>query len=156
MAAEFTVTRATTDDALFLAPRLRAADRAEILAAGVDPQAALVDGIAGSTWAYSVRVNGEVAAIVGVAPMGLLLGETGVPWLLASDLALKHWRRLVITGPWWIDRMHDTYPNLVNMVHSRNRLAIKWLRYAGFTVHEPTIRMPTGELFHLFERTKNV
>lgn len=156
MAAEIRVRGATREDALFLAPRLRRADREEVEAAGVTPLDALLGGLDRATWAYSVVVDGEVAAIIGVSPMGLLLGEVGIPWLLGSNALLKEWRRMCKAAPEWIKHMHYYYPVLVNMVHAKNVLAVKWLRHAGFTVHEPTIRMPSGELFCLFERSRDV
>lgn len=156
MEAEIRVRRASADDARALAPRLREADRVEVLAAGVQPLDALLGGLERATWAYSIVVDGEVAAILGVAPMGALLGDSGIPWLLGSDLALRHWRRLCKSGPFWIERMHESYAHLVNMVHARNVLAIKWLRYAGFVVHEETITMPSGEQFLIFERKRDV
>lgn len=156
MAAEIRVRAATREDAEFLAPRLRRADREEVEAAGVTPLDALLGGLDRATWAYSIVVEGEVAAIIGVSPMGSLTSDTGIPWLLGSDALLRQWRRMCKVAPEWIGHMHEFYPVLVNMVHAKNVLAVKWLRHAGFIVHEPTIRMPSGELFCLFERSRDV
>lgn len=135
-----------------LARTMRAADRAEIAACGVpDANEALQISLERSTWAYCALVDGEVAAIFGIAPWGSLIGPMGVPWLLGSDLILRHRKLFVRMAPLYIERMRSVHPHLLNIVDSRNALAVRWLRRAGFTVHSPNYVAPTGVLFHVFE-----
>lgn len=135
-----------------LARTMRAADRAEIAACGVpDPANALQWSLDRATWAYCALVDGEVAAIFGIAPYGSLVGGTGVPWLLGSDLLQKHRKAFLRLAPHYIELMRMVHPKLLNIVDSRNTLAVRWLRHAGFTVHPASFVMPSGVLFHVFE-----
>ena len=135
-----------------LARTMRQADRDEIAACGVpDPVEALQVSLYRSTWAYCALIDGEVAAIFGIAPWGSLVGETGVPWLLGSNVILKHRKVFMRMAPHYIELMRRVHPKLLNIVDSRNTLAVRWLRRAGFTVHPPSHVAPTGVLFHCFE-----
>lgn len=128
---------AREEDALRLAPRLRAADVAEIQAAsGAAPEDALRDGIALSRSAYAIThrdADPEDAplALFGVAdhPAG---PEIGAPWLLAHRDLPRIARALYREAAGWIDRLAEGRAMLSNCVDARNTLHIRWLRLLDF------------------------
>lgn len=147
-------TAPTEADIQHVARHMRAADRAECEAAGfTDMLAVLREEVKISAFCWAVRIDGEPAALFGVAPLNGLLGDTGVPWLLGTPLVVQHRRAFIRTSAAYIDRMHAAFSHLLNFVHAENTQAVRWLRHAGFTVHEPPVPFgPKGALFHRFEK----
>lgn len=142
-------------DADELAAGLRQQDIDELNAAGHhDHRAVIADGVARSDWCLTALVGGRVACIFGVARMGTLLDPRGIPWMLGTDLVQQHRRAFVRLAPHYIQRMLQDYPHLVNVVHARNTLAVRWLQRAGFALRPP--HQHNGEPFHVFEMTRHV
>lgn len=137
-------------DCVELAAGLRQQDVDELNAAGYSDHLKVIRvSVARSDWARTALVDGKVACIFGVAPMGGLLDPRGVPWMLGTDLVPQNRRALARLAPGYIRSMLQTYPHLLNTVHARNTLAVRWLARAGFTLHAPHDH--NGEPFQLFE-----
>jgi hypothetical protein len=139
-------------DIEYLAENLRAQDRAEARACGLDVEQGLRDSIAQARFARTALINGRLAAIGGC---GVLAGSTvlapiGVPWLVGTDVLTRHPCVLQREARRYIAAMLEAYPHLMNVVHADNRTAVRWLRRLGFTVH-PAQPLHTGALFHVFE-----
>lgn len=132
---------------------MRACDVAEIWASHhYTAQAALLEGVAVSTLAYTAMVDGEPVCIFGVAPRSLLTGE-GLPWMLATDGLQQIERVLARMSKPVVEAMLDAYPMLGNWVDARNTRTIRWLKWLGFTV-EPAAPFGAEQLpFHRFWRT---
>ena len=147
---------ATVDHARALAPRMRAADAAEVWASGrLSPLEALERSLALSPMAWVGMVDGEPACIFGAASASLLGGE-GVPWLLGSDLIERHQRAFLRRNREYVRQMQAAFPVLRNMVDARNEVSIRWLRWLGFTI-EPAVRWgAAGMPFHPFWMTRDV
>lgn len=143
----------TEADVLHIATHMRAADVAECNAVGYyDMVAVLREEVAISALCWAVHIGGEPAALVGVAPLTGLFGETGVPWLLGTDLVTRHRRAFIRTSNQYIVRMHSAFSHLLNFVHAENVQSVRWLRHAGFTIHPAVPFGAKGELFHCFEK----
>lgn len=142
----------TPEDIDELAANLRDQDVAECHAGGhYDLRAVIADGVRRSTHCWAATIDGKLAAIVGVAPMGSMLDSRGVPWLLGTPLIPKHRRILTKVSRAYIPVMLAAYPHLANTVHADNTVAVTWLKHMGFTVHDALPLGPRGELFHPFE-----
>jgi hypothetical protein len=138
-----------------LAANLRQQDRDELDAAGrPDHLSTIRRAVSVSDWALTATVDDEVACIFGVAPMGGLLDPRGVPWMLGTDLVPQNRRALVRLAPQYIRAMLQAYPRLVNTVHARNTLAVRWLQRAGFEL--APAHDVNGEPFHVFEMHRHV
>jgi hypothetical protein len=138
-------------DAELLAPRLREADIAEILAASnMTPLQALESGAKNSMLSWTATIDDEIICMLGVTPISLLNG-IGCPWLLGSNLIDKHAGAFIKTSAAYIPRMLEVFPHLFNLVDARNKKAIRWLKRAGFLVHEPIEHGPHNMMFHPFE-----
>lgn len=153
---KFRIVPATEAHVEEMATRVRAADVEELWASGrKTPVEAMRLGIQVSTDAWAGLVDGEVMCVFGVAPYSMLTG-TGVPWMVGSTLIDRHASRFAMRCRPVVNRMLDDYPHLVNYVDSRNRRAIRWLRWLGFEVGEPEPYGWQGIPFHRFEMTREV
>lgn len=143
----------TTDDCIELVLRMRAADVAEVQAAGhEDLYAAVCDSVKRSTVANAVLINDELLCIFGIAPLnGQLLTDYGVPWLLGTDALLKHRAVLMRVAPGYIAEMRRLHPFLVNCVHAENVKAVAWLKRMGFALADAKPYGPKQAPFRLFQ-----
>ena len=131
-----TMTPAIEDDARELAPLLRAEDRAEVLALGVEPVDGLLQSLAAAREAWTYRDDSRIICMAGVSPLSLI-GHTGVPWLLGSPLVATHRRAFLIETRRMVARWLGWFPLLRNVVDARYDAAIRWLRWLGFSIGEP-------------------
>lgn len=137
-------------DALF--SNLRASDLAECRAYGRGgaTAAGVASNVNRSALCWSGFVDGDLAAILGVAPINMLTG-IGSPWMLGTPVLDAHQRILVRKTPEYIARMLKAFPHLVNFVHAHNTTSVRWLRRLGFSFSEPAPFGALGEPFHRFE-----
>ena len=147
--AEIRIRPTETGDAALLAANLRASDRAELQAVGFwDALAPIADSVVTSSLCWSAFADGELACILGVAPLG---EQTGAPWMLGTPVLDAQSRVLVRETPHYITRMLGAFPHLLNFVHAENTTSVRWLRRLGFTLHAAVPYGPCGEAFHPFE-----
>lgn len=137
------------EDVLLLAERMRACDRAELVASGAgDVLRVLRESVATSAECHSFFVGDELAAIVGVAHKNML-ARVGVPWALGTDVMDDHPRLVLACTRLMLLRWRNDYDCLNNWVHAENTRSIRWLRWAGFVV-EPAVTLATGAQFCRF------
>lgn len=147
---------AEIDDADELAPRLRPADRDELIAMeGPDVVRSLRGAIRMSAgrlpdMAWSVWLDGYLICLFGYIPRGALSDEAH-PWMVASTEIRRipgvHTRE----AKRYCSAALAEYPVLFNYVDARNTTSVAWLKRLGFTVGEAepmgVARLP----FHRFE-----
>ena len=127
------VRKATEKDVRYLTPRLREADLLEIRATGyTDPELCLMEGLQVSDACY-VAVDGDDNPVMigGVAPSPEIF--MGYGWVMASTAITKHWIPILRNTSKWINSYRGHYRLLTNVVHEKNELHIRWLRWAGFS-----------------------
>ena len=152
----YTILPATEADAIELAPRLRAEDVAEceaLLGPGAAPDA-LLASVRGAAEAWTGRVDGEIACMWGVNP-ATLIGVTGVPWMLGSDIAPAHATQWLRENKRWLPHALGLFPRLCNIVDARYDKAVRWIRWQGFTLHEALPLGFNGAMFIPFEMSRN-
>ncbi len=138
-------------DAAELAANLRRSDLAECQAYGrPDIAAGIISSANRSMLCWTGFVDGELAAIIGVAPINVMSG-IGSPWMLGTPVLDQHSRVLVRRTPEYIAKMLNAFPHLVNFVHAKNTTSVRWLRRLGFTLHAAQPYGALGEPFHPFE-----
>ncbi len=146
----YTILPATEAHARDLAPRLRAADRAEIEAAtGHAPEAALLESLDRSLEARVALLDGRPIAIWGMGTHSMMFGP-GVPWMVGSDELAGAGTRFLRESRAAIGWMLARYGRLVNWVDARNAPAIRYLGWLGFTFDEPAPWGVRGMAFHRF------
>lgn len=133
---QLSVRPARLGDASSLAPRLRASDIQEILAAGSPgPEASLRQGVELSTVSFAVvDEDDHPQLLMGVVPTGDPMA--GYVWMLSADILTTHQITLMKWTPAWLDVMHRHFPVLTNAVDARNLVHIRWLKRMGFTFLE--------------------
>lgn len=129
---------------------LRAADRIEVAATtDIPAHEALRDSIIHSPrYCKAGFADGELACVFGVGSG--LLSTTGCPWLLGSDRIARHPAAFIRRCKPYLDDMTQGFRYLENWVHADNRVAIRWLRWLGFTLEPPAPWGIKGALFHHF------
>lgn len=132
---------ATEAHAVALAARMRAGDRAEVLASsGSGPLEALVGSVrwsrshGGEAWAG--LIDGEVAAMFGVGRRSLL-SPVAIPWLLTGDLVDRHPVLFFRASREVVDLWLRHFAELEQAVDARYTQALRWARRLGFTVEAP-------------------
>jgi hypothetical protein len=126
-----TVRRATVEDALDLAPRLREEDKKELLAIGMTVEESLLEGVHSPDPCYvAVDDEGVPQIIFGTHPSDEHF--LGFIWMVGTDAVKTHWIQVLRETRPWIERIRGHYTVLANAVHADNEVHIKWLRWAGF------------------------
>lgn len=125
---------ATMADALDLAPRLRAADRAEMQAfTGMPPEIGLPLSLTGGgpTWTIRWDPSGHPLAIFGVGPVPHH-PQLGIVWMVGSDELFSRPMTFLRQSRLALDGLHQFHPLLGNYVDARNTVHIRWLQWLGF------------------------
>lgn len=139
------------DHAIMMADYIRDADREELRASsGQIPLLAMRSAIRYSDVAMTGFADGVPVCMWGVTRESLI-GNIGVPWMIATERLEKHARLFIRKCRKPLMEMRKEYDILTNYVDARNTRAIRWLEWMGFKIHDPK---PYGVLnlpFHKFE-----
>ena len=116
-----------------LLPQVRQADLDEIEGAlGVSMREALMDGVTGSCKVAKIVVGDKVLAVFGDADCPGLPG-VGVPWLISTVHVERHAKAFLQVCRPEVANMMTRHHGLLNFVDVRNTVAIRWLKWLGFT-----------------------
>lgn len=147
---------AVETDADDIEPRLRADDRAELVAAsGPDVLGQLREAVELSRgrlghMAFVAEHDGEIVALFGFVPVSALSG-TAHPWMVGTAGLARVPGMLNKLSRAYCSAVLAEYPLLVNYVDARNRTSIAWLKRLGFEIGDPTPFGVEGLPFHRFE-----
>ena len=130
-----TIRRATYSDAVYVAPRLREADKQECMATlGLPPELAIPPSVDGTRGVWAMCHDDDTPfGLFGIDPVDQN-PELGIVWMVSTDDLFKYKRDLVKLSHAMIDRLHDDYPLLGNHVDERNTKHIRYLRWLGFSM----------------------
>lgn len=121
-------------DVQAIAPRLRTADLAEVVAhSGLSAVDALGQGFLASERCMTVEFNGRPSAMFGIVPSGI----TGFPrlghvWLLGTDDIHLFSRQFLRQSVPWLKEICTGYDIVGNVVDARNAEHVRWLEWLGF------------------------
>lgn len=129
--------KASRNDAEVLAKDMRAADIEEVRAAGQTPLQSLLESLESSDMAYTVRFNGHVAFMFGVAPLpkpetALGTAEVGWAWLLTGNQCNHLPKTFLRQRDKCMRLLLDKHPTIVGFVWSEYRGALRMLQRIGF------------------------
>jgi hypothetical protein len=143
---------ATPEDVIFVAENLRQADRIETeTASGKPAVTSLLEALINSSETYAAVLSGDSTPFMlfGVSP-DPVRPEYGVVWLLATD-RVKAAPLMVVQGAAeWLNKWAQKYRVLHNLVDTRNRLHLRWLKLLGFSFGS-TVKI-RGQAFRHFYR----
>ena len=148
--AEILIRATQPGDAELLAANMRISDAHEVRACGHTPLEAAQGSVARSLLCWSAFADGELACVIGCAPISIVSG-IGSPWMLGTPVLDAQSRVLVRLTPRYIALMLKAFPHLVNHVHAENKTSVRWLKRLGFTLSEAAPFGALGEAFHRFE-----
>jgi hypothetical protein len=119
-------------DVDYLASNLREEDRLEVLSSHGDVKKALQDALDYSEECYTIIVTdtNEIAGMYGLCEMEDMVAS---PWLLTSPAIRKVWLPFLRQSKQWVADANLKYPVLTNACDERYHVALKWLRFVGFT-----------------------
>lgn len=146
---EYSVDRATGDDAVNIAANLRALDRQELSATSLKtPEESLRLSVEVSRDAWAGKIDGVPACLFGVFTPGVI-SDHGFPWFYGTTLLAGHERAFLRRCKPWVREAVGVYGELRNWVDVRNRKAVLWLRWLGFDVSEEIVKLgPKKMSFH--------
>jgi hypothetical protein len=125
---------------------LRPGDAREIAALGHTKVEGLARSIARSLWTDAYMVDGEVAAILGLAPLSLL-GARASLWLITGSPVDRNRKAFLRLCRARVAEVRAVWPVLIDYVHAEYAEAHRWLRWLGFTVGPPERYGALGSLF---------
>lgn len=121
----------TLDDLRIISENLRDQDEVELSMLTDKPMLnALVSSYASSKLAMGIFLEGQPAGVFGLTEV---TPEIGAPWLLGTELLVKHSRDWLSVAPSMRDAFHSQYPTLINMIHKKNTKSKRWLKKLGFS-----------------------
>ncbi len=126
------VRASTQADVEYLADNLREEDRLEVLASHGSTLKAVQMGfdLCQECWTIVVTETNEIAGMYGLCRIDDMTGE---PWLLTSPAIYKVWLPFLRQSKQWVAEANLKYPVLTNACDERYKVAIKWLKFVGFT-----------------------
>jgi hypothetical protein len=130
--------------------RMRPGDAAEVQASsGQTPVEAVLDSWSLSRETWTVRFNGEVGAVFGVAEheVSTVLNPIHVVWLLTTDVIERYRLTFYKASRKVLPDLVKRYGTLFNLVDTRYTRAINWAYRIGFRLGEPVAEGLNGELF---------
>jgi hypothetical protein len=134
-----------------IVPRIRRADYDEIWAAtGLSPAIAIPYSIATSDPGWAVELHGVPVAVFGARRVARDGEVIGAPWLIATDVIERYPVHFYRVSRGIIAELKNRFSRLENRTDARNRLSVRWLAWAGFTVEPPAPWGPLGIPFHRF------
>lgn len=132
--------------------KLRPLDQAEgFLSSGKPPKESLKDSVNDSIWAYSIVGNHDDIPL-GIFGLARYEGYplVGCPWFVCSEAMFKDKQdtiQFLREGKKYVQKMHQAFPILTNMVDIHNTQAHRWLKWLGFEFHRT---IPYGPFNHPF------
>jgi hypothetical protein len=149
---EYTIEDARLEDALLMAHKMRASDKAEIWASHRSlPLPALVRCIRGAERARTGRVDGEIACIFGIGRQNLM-GTVGTIWMLGTNLLEQHGIRFLRENQREIVDISREFAIIENYCDARNKVTLRWLKWLGFTIEEAQPYGVYNLQFHHFHK----
>lgn len=133
-----------------IAENMRDADAVEVWEMSRStPRQSIREGLNASEYSAIAIIDGQPCAVFGLVVVDFLTA-TGVPWLLATDYAVKKQRIFLKHCKQGLCQMLEICPNLYNYVHAENKVSVRWLKWMGFNIQEPAPVGREGAMFHKF------
>lgn len=124
-------------------------DRLEICAMGFEPEWGIRHSIETSLEVVSIRGDGNLACIVGVAQEGELVPLV-YPWLLGTPFMQKFPRKVLKFSRQILNHFRSKHNYMENYVDARHERAIGWLTHLGAKLYPAEPYGPYGRPFHKF------
>lgn len=145
------ITWPTQDHADYIATHLREIDRIEAWALHrLSPTMAVHGSLFLSEHSYTVLIDDKPVLIYGVQPESLV-SDTGVVWLLATDDISKITKTFIKQSRATFLELIRDYEVVYNYVYMNNKIALRWLKWLGFSIEPAKSLGALGADFHKVE-----
>jgi len=126
------VRQSTQEDVDYLCNNLRPEDKQEVIASHGSTKEALQTGLdlSDECWTFLVKDTEEIAGIYGVAKLDDMVACV---WLLTTPAVEKIWITFLRETKRLTKELNKKYSILTNSVDAEYTVAIKWLKFLGFT-----------------------
>lgn len=131
-----------------LARAMRADDAAEAIVLGFDPRKLLRASFRFSLYARTAYVDGEIAAMFGLA--GDVLSDVGHPWLITTAAIERLPITFFLAARAEVAAMLTLKARLENQVAAGYARAVHFLEVLGFTIESPAPLGKNGAPFRRF------
>jgi hypothetical protein len=148
VARRLIVVPSRTEDVYRMAKMLRAEDRQEILALGVDPRSAIRSNYRDAILRKTYFVDGEIAAMTGLC--GGWVSQIGHPYLVTTPAAAKMPVAFIKCARNAVGEMLARRERLGGYVLASYESACRMLEMIGFNLADPAPLGPRGVLFRQF------
>jgi len=144
-----TIRESDYKDILPVASLIREEDLEDIRkGCGLPAVVVLSIGIARSPLCWTVFDGNSPIGVFGCLDSGI--EEVGVPWFLNAPFSKKHTRNLVSLAPQYIEIMKKVFPKLQGAYNPLHLNAVRFLKWAGFTITDTPIITDQGHEFKIF------
>lgn len=133
-----------------LSQKLKTEEISSADALGMTPHAGLWQAYRKSLKKKTAFIDGEIAAMWGVA--GVYLGTVGKPWLVLSPAVDEYPFRMIFCYRKELTDMLKLFPKLEEWVDVRNEKSVRLLEIMGFEFDKPIPMGRNGELFMRAEK----
>jgi len=113
---------------------------------------ALENGFKNSLVCKTGVINNEPVAMFGITDM--LQKDVGLVWLLGTNRVPQAKELFITTAKDTVNGLLEYRPVLFNYVYARNWVAIKWLKFLGFTMKSPSPYGLDKKPFRMFHKVK--
>ncbi len=139
-------------DAQELLATLRDEDRVELeIGTGKTAEIVLMESIFSSEEVMTLRVDGDLLAIIGLADAGEMEGlDAWCPWLIGSTAIDDHKRAFMIVTRSIVNKWMRQHEYLCNFVHADSKASKRWLEWLGFTIMPAVPFGPNEAMFNPF------
>lgn len=135
-----------------IADNVREADRQEMWAFSCQtPEQVLEQSFEMSQLAFTGTLDGVPVVMFGVVSASIV-GGTGRPWLIGTEALDRHSIIFLKRCRRQLDIFQMCFDRLENYVDVRNKRAIQWLKWLGFTFGETVPLGPFNHPFMKFSR----
>lgn len=143
------IVNTTPEHVDYMQENARAADKAEFWAAGFETPRSAANASLRFGKTFTGLCDGVPVCIFGVIPQSMV-GNTATIWLISSEKINDCPITFLRMGKKRLLELSAHYGMLYNYVDARYAESVKWLKWLGFTIHEPEPCGPLGVLFHKF------
>ena len=144
------IEQTTPEHVYQVAMNIRKPDLDELWATTMQrPYDIMMSALNSSDAVFTGFVDDEPVCVWGVASESLLF-NTGVPWMVSTKAIDKHAIQFIRHCRAEVMKMFEKYDSLENYVDARNKNAVRWLKWLGFTIDDPKPYGAFNLPFHRF------
>lgn len=114
------------------------------------PEEAMRLSIQNSEVSWCCLIDNEPSFAWGVCNTGTMMSRVGCPWLLATERVKLVTRQFIKSCHYYVGKMQDRFEYMENFILKENKIAIRWLKWCGFSFGERPIIKDDNEILRFW------